>query len=267
MIGVDSTDHPTTGAARGVRADWRAEGFMSQLVEPALEPAKDPFDALAQEDPLVAALSDIVKSLKPGEKLPTERELTKQLAVGRTALRDRLGVLEGLGILERRPGSGTYVQEFNPASVSMALNLGISSAQLPLKALESVRIALERQAAMEAATSADPVLVAYMHRALDLMASAQDQATRDEADRQFHQALLRSASNPALTFFADAIAGVLTQDVKTRSSQALAGEGSQSSTEFFVDAHREIHEAILARDPERAMAAVNHHFIRLEPAH
>ncbi|WP_284990303.1 FCD domain-containing protein [Arthrobacter sp. efr-133-TYG-120] len=237
---------------------------MSQAVEPAAEPSRDPFAALAQEDPLVAALSEIVKSLKPGDKLPTERELTKQLDVGRTALRDRLGVLEGLGILERRPGSGTYVQEFNPGSVSMALNLGISSAQIPLAALESVRIALERQAAIEAAISADPVLVAYMQRALDQMAVAQDEQSRDEADRQFHQALLRSASNPALTFFADAIAGVLTQDVKTRSSQVRAADAAVSSAEFFVNAHREIHAAILARDPDRAMAAVNHHFVRLE---
>jgi DNA-binding FadR family transcriptional regulator len=64
--------------------------------------------------------------------------------------------------VRRRTGSGTYVDELRPDSLALALNLGISSSHLSLSSLESVRIALERQAAKEASRPADPVLIAYM---------------------------------------------------------------------------------------------------------
>lgn len=214
------------------------------------------------QDRVVLVLAKLLRSMKPGDKLPTERDLAAQLDVSRSALRDRLSILEGLGVLQRRAGSGTYVQEFDSTTVAAALNLGISSTRLPVENLESVRIALERQAAIEAARSADPVLVAYMQRALRGLKVADTVEQRVEADRSFHQALLRAAANPALTFFADAIAGVLNENLSARFEEALHLNPPIDSVEFF-EAHQRIYDAITGENSEAAARAVDEHFKKL----
>ncbi|CAN5366800.1 FadR/GntR family transcriptional regulator [soil metagenome] len=214
------------------------------------------------QDRVVLVLAKLLRSMKPGDKLPTERDLAATLDVSRSALRDRLSILEGLGVLQRRAGSGTYVQEFDSTTVAAALNLGISSTRLPVENLESVRIALERQAAIEAARSADPVLVAYMQRALRALRAAETVEQRVEADRSFHQALLRAAANPALTFFADAISGVLNENLSTRFEEVQHLSPPMDSAEF-LEAHERIYDAITSENSEAAARAVDEHFMKL----
>lgn len=225
-------------------------------------------DSLAQvfaDDPTTAALARLVRGLAPGDRLPAERDLAIQLNVSRTALRPRLGILEGLGMLRRRTGSGTYVEALKPDTLALALNLAISSSDLPVSHLESVRIALERQAANEATRKADPVLIAYMRQAVDTIAATDDPGELLAADRTFHQALLRAAGNPALTFFADALADVLTQDLEERSERFDAFV-SEVSKKVLVERHAAIYEAIMSGDAAAAMRAVDEHFDELPPA-
>jgi GntR family transcriptional regulator, transcriptional repressor for pyruvate dehydrogenase complex len=211
-------------------------------------------------DPVSAALAKIIRGLRPGDRLPSERDLSTQLDVSRTALRDRLGVLEGLGVLTRRTGSGTFVETLKPDALAVALNLAISSSHIPLASLESVRIALERQAAHEAATRSDPVLIGYMARAVDTMERTNVRSEVIEADRAFHQSLLRAAGNPALTFFADALADVLAEDLADRSARLNDARLPTSIQTLMVDHHRSIQSAILAGDSAAAMRAVDDHF-------
>jgi GntR family transcriptional repressor for pyruvate dehydrogenase complex len=215
---------------------------------------------LFASDPVTASLAEIIRDLQLGDRLPSERDLAIELNVSRTALRDRLGILEGLGVLRRRTGSGTFVETLKPDALALALNLAIASSQLPLNALHSVRIALERQAAYEAAVHADPVLVAYMRRAVDTMGNTTVRSDVLEADRAFHQSLLRAAGNPALTFFADALADVLGRDVALRSSQLDRATLSSSAQALMVHHHQQIHEAVLSGDKDRAMRTIDAHF-------
>lgn len=216
--------------------------------------------AVFADDPVSAALARLISKLAPGDRLPAERDLAAKLDVSRTALRDRLGVLEGLGVLRRRTGSGTFVEQLKPDALAVALNLAISSSHLPLSSLESVRIALERQAATEAAVRADPVLIAYMKRAVDTMAATTSLPDTMDADRAFHQSLLRAAGNPALTFFADALASVLRDDVRDRNERLGAAVPTLPSQALMVARHVAIYEAIENGDPCRARDAVDEHF-------
>ncbi|NWL34243.1 FadR family transcriptional regulator [Paenarthrobacter nitroguajacolicus] len=211
-------------------------------------------------DPVSEALARLIRELRPGDRLPSERDLALELGVSRTALRDRLGVLEGLGILRRRTGSGTFVETLNPDALALALNLAIASSHLPVSALESVRIALERQAGREAATSSDPVLVAYMQRAINTMASTDVRADVMDADLAFHQSLLRAAGNPALSFFAEALSDVFAQDLAYRSARLNSTRLTDSVQTLLVEHHQRIHDAIVAGDPSAAMQAIDDHF-------
>lgn len=211
------------------------------------------------DDPVSSRLAQIIHELEPGQRLPSERSLSEQLHVSRNALRDRIGVLEGLGVLSRRGGSGTFVESLKSDSLAFALNLAISSSHLPRESLESVRIALERQAAAEASEVADPVLIAYMKSAVNSMIKTDDPEEILHADRAFHQSLLRAAGNPGLIFFADALATVLTRGMKDRSDRSVATVPKS----VLIERHEAIYEAIVAGDEVRAMAAVDEHFTAL----
>lgn len=233
--------------------------FAHGTLEPESNVAHNSMAQVFADDPVSSRLASIIHDLEPGERLPSERILAEQLRVSRNALRDRIGVLEGLGVLARRKGSGTYVESLKPDSLAFALNLAIGSSHLPLSSLESVRIALERQAAAEATEVADPVLIAYMRSALNAMASTDDPAEILHADRAFHQSLLRAAGNPALNFFADALASVLIQGLKDRSERSVA----RVPKSVLIEKHEEIYDAIIAGHKEAAMRAVDEHFTAL----
>lgn len=222
-----------------------------------------PHDLLVElfaDDPVSAAVADLLRRVGPGARLPSERDLAAQLNVSRNALRDRLGMLEGIGVLRRRAGSGTYVEPLQPRVLTVALSLGISASDLPLGALESVRIALERQAAREAARRADPVLIAHMRVAVDTMAAGVGDTELYAADRVFHQSLLRAAGNPALTFFADSLTGLLERDLAERVRQLHVAMGQDPLRRLLVDAHRAIYDAVLSGDHVASVQALDAHF-------
>ncbi|WP_280243495.1 FadR/GntR family transcriptional regulator [Nocardia abscessus] len=210
------------------------------------------------EDPVSAAVSSLVRQLAPGDRLPAERELAATLNVSRSALRDRLSQLEGLGVLERRTGSGTYVRELESANLTSALDLAVSASRLSLAALHSVRVALERQAAREAARLGEPVPIAYMRKAVKTMEeSTASDPDISQADLSFHRALFNAAANPALSFFADALRGVLKEDLaKRRERMRVLPDDRQ----VMIDVHLAIYDAVQSGDEQAAMQAIDHHF-------
>lgn len=208
-------------------------------------------------DPLSEKLALVIRSLGPGARLPGERELAAQLGISRSALRDRLQLMEGLGVLRRATGSGTYIQHLDSTGLALALDLALTACDLSLNALHSVRVALERQAAIEAARQLDPVLIAHMRKAVDTIDSSPDDAAVDGADFHFHDALLRASGNEALTFFADALSGVLHEALAERRAEMRHLSGDR---EVMVRLHRDIHDAVASGDPSRAAAAVDDHF-------
>ncbi|WP_345561745.1 FadR/GntR family transcriptional regulator [Nonomuraea rosea] len=208
-------------------------------------------------DPVSDALADLIRELGEGGRLPPERELAERLSVSRTALRDRLQLLEGLGVLRRRQGSGTYVQRLAPQGLEFALDLALSASHLSIESLHSVRVALERQAAREAARKGDPIAIAHVGKALADMEAAVTGEDIDRADFAFHQALLHATGNAALTFFADAMTGVLFRAVRQRRDRLKTHPRDK---EVSVAAHRPLYDALLAGDENAAGQASDDHF-------
>ncbi|MGI8626093.1 MAG: FadR/GntR family transcriptional regulator [Geodermatophilaceae bacterium] len=203
-----------------------------------------------------AGLSDVIR-LAPGDRLPGERDLAITLGVSRTALRDRLRLMEGLGVLRRTTGSGTFVQDLDPTGLALALDIALSSSRIPLSALHSVRTAIERQAAIEAAGQQDPVLIAHMRKAVDTIAASPDNPEVDAADFHFHDTLLRASGNQALAFFASALGGVLHKALHERRIEMRKIAGDR---EIMVRLHRDIYDAVASGDSAAAAAAVDEHF-------
>lgn len=192
-------------------------------------------------------------AVQPGDRLPAERQLAQTLGVGRSAVREALAALELLGVVNVRPGSGTYLRgrasELLPQTLSWGMLIGAPETH----DLIGVRYGLEVQASRLAATSATPEDIAEIGRHLETMKkSVEDYAAFVKADMLFHQAVAAAARNPLL---ADLLQTV-------RSLLRVWVERALNDTEHALvtlSEHDAVFTAISARDPDRAAAEMNTH--------
>ncbi|TIT59827.1 MAG: FadR family transcriptional regulator, partial [Mesorhizobium sp.] len=160
-----------------------------------------PIQTTARDDAVLKALVGFVRAeaLQPGERLPTERILAERLKVSRNTVREALTRWEGLGLVERRQGSGTYLKAaVSPDMLHLPLTLAGGNDFTSLMQTLEIRRALEAEAAALCAERASPADIAEIERKLDIM----EQAFRtldgmsSEEDWEFHQAIYRVSGNP-----------------------------------------------------------------------
>jgi GntR family transcriptional regulator, transcriptional repressor for pyruvate dehydrogenase complex len=212
-------------------------------------------------DDISQQLARVIQEVGPGGRLLNERDLAAAMDVSRNALRDRLRLLEALGILERRQGAGTFIRPMKPHGLAFALDMMLTNGYMSLADLHVVRVALERQGAAEAAKGPDPASVAGMRRMVGIMTMSRTLDEVVRADAQFHHYLLKAAGNPALTFFADALQGVLHQSLAYRQ---LRWNKARGSRDLLVKVHQDIVLAIEGGEVLQAALATVRHFEAFE---
>lgn len=138
-------------------------------------------------------------SIAPGTRLPPERQLAATLGVGRSAVREALAALEILGIVDVRPGSGTYLRGAASELLPQTLRWGLLIGERHTAELLEMRSGLEIYVARLAAGRADAAAIAALTGSLQRMREAVDQlAVFARADRDFHLALSAAADNDTL---------------------------------------------------------------------
>src|SRR5512138_1469832 len=105
---------------------------------------------------VIAQLQLLVTSgkLQPGDKLPSERELSQMFQVGRSSVRDAIRHLETLGVVRSRHGGGTVVQDLSPASIVTPLATMLTRRRGLVQELLDVRAIIEPALAYRAARNA-----------------------------------------------------------------------------------------------------------------
>jgi len=98
----------------------------------------------------------ILNKLKPGDKLPSERELAEMLRVSRSSIRDAIRGLELMGLVEPRQGAGTIVRELSAESLVNPFANALMRRQEMVSELLDFRKMLEPPLAARAATHASP---------------------------------------------------------------------------------------------------------------
>lgn len=193
----------------------------------------------------------------PGERLPTERELSARLGVSRGSVREAISALTTLGVLAVRHGAGVYVTALRPADLLEAFSVlaEVSRDETLLEVLQ-VRRMIEPAATAIAAARATPEDLARIGDLLDRMEADADRAPADDLD--FHRAVVACAENATLS----AVHAGLSS--RTFNERVWAGLGREGLTDTLFQDHRRIHEALLARDPEAARAAAAAHVLRVE---
>ena len=135
----------------------------------------------------------------PGTRLPPERELASTLGVGRSAVREALAALEILGIVDVRPGSGTYLRGTSSELLPQTLRWGLLIGERNTAELLELRSGLEIYVARLAAVRLTDRQLATLGRHVDRMrASVDDLKAFVHADLDFHHALASGVDNKVL---------------------------------------------------------------------
>lgn len=192
-------------------------------------------------------------TIDPGTRLPPERQLATTLEVGRSAVREALAALEILGIVDVRPGSGTYLRGSASELLPQTLSWGLMLGEPKTLELIDVRAALEIHAARLAVTRmSDEVLDELGVHVQAMRDSIGDLRRFVEADLQFHLALAQSVDNVVLLDLLQSIRSLLRVWVD-RAVQDTA------HAEDAIREHAAVHAALATRDPDAAASAMAVH--------
>src|SRR5262250_3033530 len=179
--------------------------------------------------------------LKSGDQLPPERDLAEKFLVSRTSVREALRALESLGLIEIRPGEGTFVREVSVETLIEPLALAMLSQREAIGELFEARRLLEPSIAAFAARRATPQDIDEMTRILDEQAKEVAAGRTGLAqDAEFHSAIASAAHNRAISRLVHGIMDLLTQS--REESLNTPGRPVQSHED-----HRRILEAITRR--------------------
>jgi GntR family transcriptional regulator, transcriptional repressor for pyruvate dehydrogenase complex len=185
--------------------------------------------------------------VKPGERLPTETELTQSLGVSRTCVREAIKSLESLGLISVRQRIGAVVLEPSASNLLNAEQFSVAIQSQQTDDLLEFRKIMEVGLASLAAEKADDADIDTMKAALDRYRA--EMATNDMS---FHAALAQASKNP--------IAVLVWQMLSARLAKIL----SRTSTlphvcEDTLRDHEQIYRAIKSRDPRKARESMRKH--------
>jgi GntR family transcriptional regulator, transcriptional repressor for pyruvate dehydrogenase complex len=209
---------------------------------------------------IVSRLLDLIQQrrLGPGDRLPAERELAASMGVSRSSLREALQALTVLGVTEMRHGTGTYISSLQPELLVRPLTFVLSLSEHASDQLFEARKVVEPAMAALAAARIDDgtldLLDACVERAKVAIGDAEGFM---ETDLELHDAIRVAAENAVLAQFMESIRALgLASRRRTGSSRRVQ--------EQTVKDHRAIVDALRARDPERASAAMVAHLENVE---
>ncbi len=198
-------------------------------------------------------------TLKPGDKLPAERELMGQLQVSRASVREALLKLEATGLIYSRQGGGTFVADELAPTITNPLAHLIKDNPDALSDVLECRHGLEVLAAAHAAVRATPtVRQAIKDRFTDLEAAyvKQDLELEAKADAEFHMAIAEASNNVALIHLTRSLFDLLGDQVIHNWEQIYQQRESRNA---IHKQHKEILDAIMARDADSARSAAQSH--------
>lgn len=203
----------------------------------------------------VAEIQDMIRnrSLKAGDRLPTERELAEALGLSRPTVREAVQALAAMNILDVRHGTGIFVGSLDLTTLLAPLWFALELTEPAFEQLFEIRVALEPLAAGLATERATDEEVAQIQEA---MASMNEVGLAREyrviADIELHKRIVEASHN-------DLLIGVIASlTVLAKKSRELTVELPNRESNA-VSEHLAIVDAIVRRDPEAAMRGMQVH--------
>ena len=230
---------------------------MTIVLEP-IRPKKISEEIVSQIKQLISK-----GELKPGDRIPSERELATMLGVSRPSVREAIMVLEAMGFVESRQGGGTYVKALTEASIMNPLAKLVEKRDPELlRSLAEVRMGLESWSAYLAAQRATDSDIAEMRRLYKIM---EKQAAKGgwspDVDAEFHYAITSASHNSLQMHVLDSIHSLFHATIQVALMEFYQQEGH---VQLLLTHHHDIMEAIAAHDPELARKKMMEHLAMVE---
>ena len=221
-------------------------------------------DNRALSEKIIAQISDalVAGELKPGDRLPPERELAEQFGVSRTVIRDAVKTLAGRGILHVKHGAGIFVTTSEENAIG---RLGALSDILPLQGVSlrdlfEIRKVLEAEGAEWAARRRNDYHLKRLRGILeDAHRNSENLEVLSERDAQFHVAIAEASQNLVLVRVMLTLLDLLAQS--RRESLSIPGRAKLSLKD-----HERIVEEIEAQRHEGARETMLEHLTSVESA-
>jgi len=202
--------------------------------------------------------------LKPGVRLPSERELAEQMGVSRPSLREAIANLQERGLLATKAGAGIYVAEVVGAAFSDALVQLFADHDEAVFDYISFRRDLEGLAAERAAklgSDTDLKVVDTIFRKMEAAHTKRNPAEEAQLDAEFHLAIIEASHNVIMLHMMRAMFQMLREGVFYNRQMMFK---QRATRDTLLDQHRAINDALMARDAAGARAAVEHHLTFVE---
>ena len=196
--------------------------------------------------------------IKPGDRLPPERELAELFKASRNSVRDAIRVLEQMGLIESRQGDGTYVRSVSAEDLAEPLALMLLQSRTQMRELWEVRRVLEPALAEFAASRITDEELDELETILEAQRRKVEAGSIAlEEDTAFHYAIAEAARNTVILRTLDTLVDLLRQS-RERSLQ------QHDRPAYSLAGHKRILAALRRRDPEDARAEMLRHLREVE---
>ena len=214
----------------------------------------DPVKKFSVSETIIVQVKDLIlqEKLKPGQKLPSERDLADQLGVGRSSVREATSAMVALGIVEIRPGDGAYIRSDFPRSMLESLDWSSLLLNGRSNDLVEARVIVERATARLAAQRATPEDRQRLGDIVTQMEAADTLIDYINLDLKFHVTLAQASQNHVLRD----IIGSVQRLIRGSMVQVLQ---SQELLTLSMQHHRELYEAVNRGDAAGAEALMVAH--------
>lgn len=189
--------------------------------------------------------------LRPGDRLPTERALSQDLGVSRGTVRDGLRLLESMGVLESRQGSGNYLSNHMGQYLAQSLHFMLLLGKIDYQSINRMRRAIELQSYRIAIQTSTPEQVQGLWRIQEEL----ERTRSAEKDEAFHDAIIDLGGDPLMRIVSDALSDVIGHLI----TQFLT-RGAQDLLHQTLDTHRRMIEYLEQRRVDAGCAAITRHY-------
>ena len=215
---------------------------------------------------IVDQIKDAVfqKKIKPGDKLPSERQLMEQFKASRVSIREALRSLEQFGILEIKRGmeGGAFIRDPNTKFINNFLQDMFSMGKIKIPNFTEARMAVEPYSVKLAAERITEGSLEKVRQNIQESKECLDKNNMNDArllDLEFHRLIAQASQNPVIFFMIDSIMDIMENNI---SSIPLSVKPVERTNQY----HEEIYVAIKSRDVQRAQDLMLMHIQEIHDA-
>jgi len=196
--------------------------------------------------------------LKPGDKLMSEQEISKSLGISRNTVREALKTMQGLGIIEIKPGDGMFLRPFNFDAILDNLSYSLVIDKPEIQELLDARKALEFYFIKDAIQKSKPETISKLNEIIKEMYERVSRGIKiTDLDEKFHMTLYEGVENKVLL----KLIYVFWKVMNLISDQSI---GKETDLQGDYLSHKKIVEHIVDRNVEKARDAIKEHFLSIE---